>query len=184
MNPHCCPKESSRNVSYHPLDIGPLWRNARIYLTIAADQRGKLMPLRVLLVDDSPESLLGLSQALQLRLPQATISMAASADEALNVMNTLQFDVVLSDVRMPGRSGMDLLQEVKARHPETIVFLMTGCENGQREAALKAGASGFLDKPLDIKRLVHLLTSACDQARLQKALQERNRQSLLGPDRN
>ena len=54
---------------------------------------------------------------------------AASGEEALNALAPGQYDLVLSDVRMPGMNGMSLLAEVRRRHPDTPVRTRTGCED-------------------------------------------------------
>jgi DNA-binding NtrC family response regulator len=143
------------------------------------------MTFRLLIVDDDPVTLLGLREGLQFKFPDAVITTAGSAEDALSQLNSsIQVDVVLSDVRMPGMDGMGLLREIKARYPECVVFLMTGHGPELRLEALRLGASAFLDKPLDVQRLGTLLSRAVDQARLINALHDRNRQSHLGSSRS
>jgi two-component system, response regulator YesN len=62
--------------------------------------------MRLLIVDDDPVTLLGLRDALQTRFPNITIVSADSGEHALRTLRTSRFDVVLSDVRMPGMGGM------------------------------------------------------------------------------
>jgi two-component system C4-dicarboxylate transport response regulator DctD len=125
------------------------------------------MAFGLLIVDDDPVTLLGLREGLQLKFPDAVIATAGSAEDALSQLNSpSHFDVVLSDVRMPGMDGMGLLREIKARFPECVVFLMTGHDPGLRVEALRLGASAFMDKPLDMQRLGTLLARAVDHARL------------------
>jgi DNA-binding NtrC family response regulator len=135
------------------------------------------MSVRLLVVDDDAATLTALCDALRLNISDAAVSIARSGEDALLVLTTGRFDAVLSDVRMPGRSGMDLLREVKARYPDCPVFLMTGCEGKARPEAMSLGVAQFLEKPIDVKRLAFLLKQATDQAKLLKALRERNRQS-------
>ena len=109
------------------------------------------MAFRLLIVDDDPATLLGLHDALQTKFPDADIFTAPSAEHALIRMNSSEsFDIVLSDIRMPGMNGVVLLREIKARFPACIVFLMTGAQGDFRMEALRLGAAGLLEKPLDI----------------------------------
>ena len=124
------------------------------------------MAFRLLIVDDDPVTLLGLRDALQLRFPDATISTADSAEDALSLMNTSRFDVVLTDVKMPGIGGMLLLGQIKRRYPECLVIVMTGHDAGLRVEALQEGASAFMEKPLDMNRLRGLLSRVLDHRRL------------------
>jgi DNA-binding NtrC family response regulator len=133
--------------------------------------------MRLLIVDDDPATLLGLRDALQTRLPNSSIATADSGENALATLYVSNFDVVLSDVRMPGMDGMALLREIKARHPQCIVFLMTGHGVDLRMEALRLGASSFLEKPLDLPRLTGLLSRAVEQAKLLNAWHERSHRS-------
>ena len=138
------------------------------------------MAFRLLIVDDDPSTLLGLRDALELKFPDATITPTDSAENALSVMTSSAFDVVLTDVKMPGMGGMLLLGEIKRRYPDCLVVVMTGNDPGLRVEALRQGASAFIEKPLDMEQLRRLLSRALDHAHLINALHERNRQSL-GP---
>jgi two-component system, NtrC family, response regulator HydG len=135
------------------------------------------LSLRLLVVDDDADALVALSDALRLNISDATVALASSAEDALTVLSSQAFDVILSDVRMPRMSGIDLLRQVKAEHPDCIMFLMTGCEGQARPEAMHLGAAQLLEKPIDIKRLSFLVKQAVDHAKLLHALRERNRQS-------
>ena len=131
------------------------------------------MAFRLLIVDDDPATLLALHDALQTKFPEAEILTAPSAERALIRINSSEaFDIVLSDIRMPGMNGLVLLREIKARFPECIVFLMTGAEGDLRTEALRLGASGFLEKPLDTQQLGTLLAHSLDHGRLINVLHE------------
>lgn len=80
---------------------------------------------------------------------------AATGEKALQALERRAFDVVLTDVRMPGISGIDLLKSVKERWPETAVIIMTGyAELGDTISALRHGAVDFLEKPFEMARVV------------------------------
>ena len=104
--------------------------------------------LRVLVVDDEPDVRLGLRMLAESLA--ADVQAAASAEEALGVLDRWTPHLVLSDITMPGMSGIDLLRRVRASHPATRVVLITGF--GSIEMAVSAmhgGASHFITKPFD-----------------------------------
>jgi DNA-binding NtrC family response regulator len=135
------------------------------------------MPTRLLVVDDDAETLLGLTDALQRHVPEVAIQTASSAERALILMALEHFDVILSDVRMPGMDGVTFLKEIKTLCPETIVLLMSGCEPERHAEALRLGAREFFEKPFEIKKLVAALRHAVQDAALAKALREANQRS-------
>jgi DNA-binding NtrC family response regulator len=133
------------------------------------------MGFHLLIVDDDPLVLTTLQVCLQRTLPDAVISTAPSADEALfRLRSPDPVDIVLADVCMPGMDGIALLREIKARLPLCAVFLMTGVAPGVRMEAFRLGASSFIKKPPDIQRLGTLLSRAVEHAHLLSALHDRN----------
>jgi len=94
---------------------------------------------------------------------------AASADEALAVLATKTFALVISDMMMPGRNGVELLREVKARYPETAVIMISGIDRPQRvRDALRVGASDYLIKPCDLDVLTLSVERALERRLLQR----------------
>ena len=71
---------------------------------------------------------------------------------------------------MPSIGGMLILGEIARGHPESLVFVMSGHEPELRVEALRQGASGFIEKPLDTERLPRLISRGLDQAHLINAL--------------
>jgi len=111
---------------------------------------------KILVVDDEPSILRLLEEALTQWGYQ--VKSAASGDEALAAVRGDLFDAVLTDVRMPEMSGLDLLREIK-RHDESIeVVMMTGYPTiVSAVEALKEGAYDYLSKPLILDELRHLM---------------------------
>jgi two-component system invasion response regulator UvrY len=108
----------------------------------------------VLLVDDHLVVRRGIRAILEDQLPGVTISEAADGDAALAAL-ARPFDVVVLDLSMPGRSGIDLLVEIKQRHPRLPVLIMS--LHGEEQfamRALRAGASGYLTKAAAPEQLV------------------------------
>ena len=103
-------------------------------------------PANVLVVDDEGANRYSVSKTLQ-RVGYM-VSEAASGEEALeNIQKTL-FDVVLTDIRMPGIDGVELLRRIKDEAPDAIVILMTGYATlGTAVEALRLGAHDYLIKP-------------------------------------
>jgi DNA-binding NarL/FixJ family response regulator len=101
---------------------------------------------KVLLADDHPVVRKGLKAILDEQLPGVTVSEAADGDEALAALAS-PHDVLVLDLTMPGRSGIDLLVEIKHRHPKLPVLILSlHAEEQFAVRALKAGASGYLGK--------------------------------------
>jgi len=88
-----------------------------------------------------------------------------SADEALAELDRSQPQVVVTDIRMPGGSGLDLLQTIKERHPTLPVIIMTAYSDlDSAVAAFQGGAFEYLPKPFDIDHAVELIRRALDES--------------------
>ena len=116
--------------------------------------------MSVLLVDDNAEVLSMLKELLALEGMEA--ATATSAAEALRLHRERHFPVILTDIRMPGMTGVDLIRNVKRTHPTCIVFIMTAFASlaGLVEC-LEAGAVDYFIKPfVDTTAIVHALREA------------------------
>jgi DNA-binding NtrC family response regulator len=101
----------------------------------------------VLIVDD--EEVVRRSYATTLAAARCRASAASDGDEALQAMEREPFDVVLLDLRMPGRPGMDVLGEMKRRWPDREVVVVTGYPSvDSAKEAVRLGACDYLAKPL------------------------------------
>lgn len=111
---------------------------------------------RVLLVDDEPDQV-ALLRAM-LTPVGLEVSTAESAEQALTVLRRTPVDVLVTDIHLPGASGIDLIRELRKGDGAPAVVVMTGqgSISGAVEA-LKLGASDYLQKPIDPMRLVSLL---------------------------
>lgn len=91
------------------------------------------------------------------------------AGQALSALEAREFDVVLTDLRMPGRSGLDLCRQLVQEHPDTPVIVMTafGTVAGAVEA-MQAGAQDFVTKPFEIERLKLAIDKAVSHERLRR----------------
>jgi type II secretory ATPase GspE/PulE/Tfp pilus assembly ATPase PilB-like protein/DNA-binding response OmpR family regulator len=108
---------------------------------------GKPEPYRLLLVDDEPNILSSLQRMF--RKENYKISTAASAQEALNILDREKFHLIISDQMMPGMSGAELLQQVRERYPDTIRIMLTGhADTSAVMGAIRDGAVyRFIIKP-------------------------------------
>jgi two-component system nitrogen regulation response regulator GlnG len=89
----------------------------------------------------------------------------ASAQDALAALNGSVPQVVVSDIRMPGASGLDLLQRIKTEHPEVPVIVMTAYSDLESAvAAFQGGAFEYLPKPFDVNHAVELIRRAIDES--------------------
>jgi CheY-like chemotaxis protein len=102
---------------------------------------------KVLVVDDDP--VVGKSFDRVLAGKGYAVITASNAQEALNKLDTEDYDVVFTDIKMPGMSGLEMAEQVKERRPWLPVVIVTGYGSPDNEArAEAAGVSGFLRKPL------------------------------------
>ncbi|HVO43358.1 MAG TPA: response regulator transcription factor [Aggregatilineales bacterium] len=100
----------------------------------------------ILVVDDEGAIRYSISKTLQRVGYQ--VSAAASGEEALGMLDEQNFDVVLTDIRMPGLTGVELLAKIKEKAPDAIVILMTGYASlGTAVESLRLGAHDYLIKP-------------------------------------
>ncbi len=117
---------------------------------------------RILFVDDEPNFLSGIRRMLRDEVFEWELSFAVSADEALAMTASTEFDTVVSDVTMPGKDGLELLKELKA-NPKTAgvpVIILTGNAEGDlKRKALDLGATDLLNKPIAREDLIARLRS-------------------------
>jgi two-component system nitrogen regulation response regulator GlnG len=89
----------------------------------------------------------------------------ASAQDALDEMDSSLPQVVVSDIRMPGPSGLELLQRIKVHHPDVPVIVMTAYSDLESAvAAFQGGAFEYLAKPFDVNHAVELIRRAIDES--------------------
>jgi len=128
----------------------------------------------VLIVDDEKHTREGLQQALQ---EHYDVSVAASADEAFNLMDAQEFEVIITDLRMPGKSGLKVIDKALALANKPAVIMMTAYGSiDSAVEAMKRGAVDFLTKPVQIERLEILIQRALKTKTLEvevKQLHER-----------
>jgi two-component system NtrC family response regulator len=136
---------------------------------------------RILIVDDEPNIRSGLAKGLSGEADQ--LCTAADAEQALAMFRQYGHQVVITDLKMPGRlSGIDLLREIKQTRPETVVLVITA--HGTIETAVEAmrqGAHDFVAKPVDLNMLRLQVRNALEHYRLvEENRRLRERLSAMG----
>ena len=127
---------------------------------------------RVLVVDDEEPVLLTIQGVLE--LDGYTVTATSSGAHALQLLGSQRFDVLLTDLRLDGVEGIDLLREARRQSPETASIMFTGYASLETAvAALREGAYDYLFKPCDVGELRRTVAHAIERGRL--AVELRNR---------
>ena len=129
------------------------------------------MKKTILLVDDEPD----IREVLSLPLSDLgyRVSEAETGDQALKIFRAMQPSIVLTDIKMPGMDGIELLQKIKHENPYTEVIMITG--HGDMELAirsLKNDATDFITKPINVDALEIAVQRAKDKIITREKLQE------------
>lgn len=110
--------------------------------------------MKILLVDDHAILRASLKRILQDEFPEFEVGEAANADETIRQLRTQRWDLVVLDISLPGRSGLDLLPEIHSQYPTTKVIVLSHFDDGQFVIrAFRAGAGAFLTKERAAKEL-------------------------------
>ncbi len=134
-------------------------------------------------MDDEPDIL----ELLELTLSRMDVDThtAANLSEAQHALNGRNFDLCLTDMKLPDGNGIDLVKYISKRYPDTPVAVITA--HGNMEAAveaLKSGAFDFVSKPVDLQVLRRLVTTALKVVEQRsKVIDRRSRDTLLGESR-
>ena len=125
------------------------------------------MNINILIVDDE----LSMREFLSILLEREgyDVAVAACAADALQMMENAPFDMVLSDVSMPGLSGIDLLARIKAKTPETAVLMLTAFSTAEQAVeAMKLGAYDYICKPFKNEEVKQLVKNALEKQGLKR----------------
>jgi len=110
---------------------------------------------RVLVIDDHPLVRRGLIETIREAFPNASIGEANNSQSGLELIWKEQWDVVVLDIAMPGRSGLDFLKEIRQERPKTpVLMLSTYSEDQFAIRSLRSGANGYLTKEVVEQELV------------------------------
>ena len=117
------------------------------------------MKISVLLVDDEKDFVETLAERLQLR--DFNVAAALSGDEAIKLVEENDFDVIVLDVQMPGKDGVETLKEIKNIEQLSQVIMLTGHATVKTAIeGMKNGAFDYLMKPTDTDELIEMINNA------------------------
>lgn len=118
---------------------------------------------RILVIDDDP----GMRTSLEDLLTATgwTVQTISRADHALDTLRDFEADVILSDMRMPGMTGMDLLGSLPTEGAPPLVLISAHGDIPMAVQAMQAGAYSFVEKPYEPRRLLTILSHAAEQSR-------------------
>ena len=137
------------------------------------------MKIRIIIVDDHEIVRIGMRSLLEQYPQYEVVSEAGNAKEAVEQVQSFLPDIVLMDIRLPGKSGIDACEEIKLIAPNTKVIMLTSyAEDEMLFSAIKAGASGYVLKQIDSEGLIKSLEAvsrgeaSLDPAVTQRVFQE------------
>ena len=117
------------------------------------------MKISLLLVDDEKDFIETLAERLQLR--DFNVTTALSGDEAIKLVEENEFDVIVLDVQMPGKDGVETLKEIKKIEQLSQVIMLTGHATVKTAIeGMKNGAFDYLMKPTDTNELIEMINKA------------------------
>ncbi len=122
---------------------------------------------KILIVDDE----LSMRELLErvFRREGYNVSVAENGTRALETLRNTEFDVIISDVKMPNLGGIDLLMHCRESYPDTVVIIMTAYATiDKAREAFKLGADDFVEKPFDIDELKLVVSKALEKSKLRQ----------------
>lgn len=141
--------------------------------------------MRVLVVDDDPTALKGLSRIL--KGEGYSVETVDSGKEALQKAEEDNFDIVLSDIRMPEIDGMELLKKLRKISPETAVVMITAYGSIQNAVdAMRDGAKDYITKPVNPEDLITTMRRVANELKFlkseEKTLKEAMKEHAIGTE--
>src|ERR1700676_1494789 len=127
----------------------------------------------ILLVDDDIALLEALPHMIALRIHGVQVDTSDSSHKALDQIQKHDYDAIVSDIKMPGMDGLELLAKIQELRPETPTLLITGHADQELVTqALRGGAYDFIQKPIDRVYFVAALHRAIQTHQLRRQVQE------------
>lgn len=144
------------------------------------------MKEKILIIEDDPAMRLGMSHFL--RSSGYSVEETESSDRAIDILQKNFFDLIITDLRLPGRDGLSLLKEVKTKTPDTGVIIITAFADIKTAVqAIKDGAFDYIAKPfsneellLVIERFFNFRRLEKEVIRLRESIKETNYEKLIG----
>lgn len=126
------------------------------------------MKKRILFVDDETNIIDGLRRMLRSFRHEWGMGFATSGHEALELLADGSYDIIVTDMRMPGMTGNMLLKEVKSRHPHMVRIILSGHSDNVSSMESVSIAHQFLSKPCDVDTLKVTIRKACSMGEILK----------------
>ncbi len=166
-----------------PIDIDDLLGAIGRFRERRAVRKNFFPSYRVLLLDDEDTQ----RQFLQRLLEDEGYSVvtAGNGEDGIKIFDREKIDIIVTDIKMPGMSGMEVLYKVKRTNADVEVILVTG--HGDQNVAIEAlrgGACDYLKKPIDLDELIFALQKAKERLKLERSLKYRNRDLRLLKEMN
>jgi signal transduction histidine kinase/DNA-binding response OmpR family regulator len=130
---------------------------------------------RILIVDDDTALLEALPETIRSRMANVSVDIAESGRKALSFITDVDYDAIVTDIKMPELDGLGLLERVRELRPDTPTLLVTG--HGERDLAIRAlrgGAYDFIEKPIDRDHFIASLCRAVQARRLKRQVDEQS----------
>ncbi len=123
--------------------------------------------MNVLIADDHSATRRGLQEILAEALPSAQFGIAADADEVMKRLSETKYDLILLDINMPGRSGLDALRDIKRLFPQLpVVIVSVHSEEQYAEPCLRLGAAAYINKNSAPEKLIPSVRRILDERRI------------------
>lgn len=140
--------------------------------------------MRIVLIDDHAILRAGLKRILEDEFPRSVIGEAGDADEALQVLASADWDLVVLDISLPGRSGLDLLPDIRGKYPSLGVIVLSSFGDQQFAVrALREGAAAFLTKERAAQELIDAIRAVSEGRRFVGAALAEQLAALIASDR-
>ncbi|HEX3203098.1 MAG TPA: response regulator [Nitrospiraceae bacterium] len=133
------------------------------------------MTSHILIVDDDTALLEALPETIRSRMTNISVDIAESGRKALALIADVDYDAIVTDIKMPELDGLGLLERVRELRPDTPTLLITG--HGERDLAIRAlrgGAYDFIEKPIDRDHFIASLCRAVHARRLKRQVDEQS----------
>ena len=166
-----------------PIDVDDLLGALGRFREKRAMRQNYFPSFRVLLLDDEETQRSFLKRLLEDE--GFEVIVAGNGEDGIKIFEHEKIDIIVTDIKMPGMSGMEVLYKVKKLSADVEVILVTG--HGDQNVAIEAlrgGACDYLKKPIDLDELIFALQKAKERIKLERSLRFRNRDLRLIKEMN
>ena len=135
-----------------------------VTISICVEQRMDCGKKRILIVDDEEDLTWSISKRLVKDGDSLEVTCANSGNSALEMLSKSRYDIMVTDLRMPGVSGLQLVNMVKIRYPKIRIIVMTAYGSIEVKEVLETlGTIGYIEKPFEINDLRRLIYASLEK---------------------